>query len=150
MNAQVKSLFWIALFCLSPFIADLEARTLVFTYKSPEADSLFPSTYHNTQIEFKVARRSGEFVQTFATQADQALTLTVTDQGPDLLNPYTVSVYVQTIKPRSPPLPSFINTPAVGLVSVQEDDGERNRIVMIINPINIDLPGPLALGLFIF
>lgn len=89
-------------------------------------------------------------MQAFATHADQTLTLTITDRGPDLLNPYTVSAYVQTIKPRSPPLPSFINTPAVGPVFVQEDGGERNRVVMIINPINLDLPGPVALGLFIF
>lgn len=61
MNAQVRFLLWTVLFLLSPFIVDLEARTLVFTYKSPEEDNLFPSTYHNTQIEFKVARASGEF-----------------------------------------------------------------------------------------
>jgi hypothetical protein len=146
MNAWIKIVFTLAIL-IHPLI---DARTLVFTYTTPEADNLFPSTYHNTKIEFKVTRTSGEEYKVFANQANQELTLTIKDEGPNLLNPYSVIAYVQTISPRSPPLPSFTSTPSVGPVFVQEDGGERFRVFMVINPINLDLPGPLALAYFIF
>lgn len=147
MNTWVKGLLTLTLFLMNPLI---EARTLLFTYTSPEPDNFFPDTYHNTQIEFKVERASGESTNAFATMANQLLTLTINDNGPDLLNPYTVIIYIQTIKPRGPPLPSFLNTPSVGSAFVQEDGGDKNRLITVIDPTNLDAPGPLAIALFIF
>ncbi len=105
-------IFFIAQFSLFLLLAaGMEARTLVFTYQSPE--EMVPSYNIVGRIEFWVQRLGDEpSSRVSVTRPLQfSAPITMTDEGFDLLKPYTVRVEVLPKNPNFLPHPSFENEP---------------------------------------